>query len=1170
MTIFERIKQKANQALQNAGNFIDRDPNIGGVQLAKGGLINNTKNFFQDAYNDRPIAPQNYQGSNLQQNIQGATNFFNGATDAITQPRNTANRILDYQSPGMKTSLREAIKQTAPTVGTDFANTVSGRGTFWQDIPGVNKLLDFNGSYIAKPIGDIPKNIGTMADPNASKLDKGIAGLSTAGAFLPGVDDALIASYFAGKEKLAGSNRDALKPEYESSPLGDILRNKGYDGTGADLLDVAELPLLFGGVVLSGGKGADNLAKRSDEAGDVIKNLTRVDGAAKRTDDIVSSQAAVDKSATVTQKGDNFFQSLRKSKDVNLFDKIRLDRQSRLEKALPKNVYSKIKTNIVDPKNKLIADSIDWGKKYEDILSNLPIKMGGKEDKLIKQLNAGTITEKQLIQQVGEVKAKQIIDAHTQLRGMYDEMIAFINPRRVEAGLTEIPYKKDFLSQIGSKRSGNMVENLFFGKDKNTGTFSQGIFNRQGATNEDYGAIEGMVSYLDYAKRAGFTDLVTPKLDEYINLAGKAGADPSVVKYLENYRNEILGIRDSGLGDQIASLTGNVRGAAVLGNARSLLAQSYNLPQAIAETNPKNFIKGMFSKTARQAEKQSPLLKSLSDKTPMNLTKGFDKIKKPAADALQQANNVTAKQIWRSFYEQGKSKGVDDAVQYADDLTVQIMGDRRLAELGEYYQSWFGKTFSPFTLENQAGMNRLFKSVGEKKVGTVIGTLAAWKISNDLIENYGTGDRPFFDPVEMFNDVYEQWYGSDKKEPDKAKALARVFTEVTRLVPVLQSPFFTGAKLALGDKTRDIFGTEDPTWMNALSLYDITDVGRNITGNKAIDVPWNLASKVTPYTNQAARSTQALISQGRGYTESRKGNPMFETPKNAFDQARAIFFGQNSTKEARDMFENEFDWGLTTKQSDIINQIPSKDDKLEYLRNTKKSNISDKRLESMLNTASGGSAVDIDSSLFGDNKTTSKSVKERMDAYKELNKIISDENIPQSAKDEFIKASGADPKEVAYYTMAAQDVDVKLQEEILPKLDNMSNEEMMNYLGSQRRVVGGKQMLTSTMIDYLFDRDYISKAQSKALKALKYDEIKEEFYYKGGTGGGDLTYKQALKAFQIDLPKFSKLKSLDLMFEPISGNTSQTVSQGNILLSNLLNSKPKNTSSSNSKLWFNT
>lgn len=1210
MTIFEKLKNKANQALQSVGNFIDRDQSIPGVQLAQGGLGNRVSQTVQN------IGNTNVGGYRLADQIKAYPQAFQQNLPFTPDRQENFNRNIED-------ILGERSKAT--TLAQGFNN------------------------WFSAPLMQVPYNVKeTFGGEDKSTLSRIGHGAQAAFGLLPGVDDALFAGYNALKGAATERSKQGFQPGLAGNEyfgLGDAVTG-GEDNFLTHGLNMAELPLLLmGGLkaknldevlqselkrvdelapefksldnILSKARGADELAqpiKTSKNTifvtpeGTAIKprvqpkttaSLERmlaqaedvIPGGTKQADDTIGGlltagknteaprlPANIDEGVTVTQKsGDNFFQGLRKSKDVNTFDKIRLSRQERLEKAMPKNVYAKIKANIVDPKNKLIAESVDWGKKYENVLENLPIKIGSKEDKLIRQFNSGAITADDLIGQVGEKKAAEIIGAHEQLRGMYDEMIQFINTRRGEQGLTQIPYKEDFLSQIGNKRSGNMLENLFFGKDNTTGEFSGGIFKKQGEAANDYGAIEGMMSYLDYAKRAGFTDLVTPKLDEYINLAQKAGADPSIVKYLDDYRNEILGVRDTGLGDQIAGATGKVRGAAVLGNVRSLVAQSYNLPQAIAEANPVNFVKGMFSKTARAAESQSPLLKSLSENTSSKLVKGYDKLTKPAVDALQTANNVTAKQVWRSFFEQGKAAGVDDAVQYADDLTVQLMGDRRLGELGQYYQSWFGKTFSPFTIENQAGMNKLIRNVGDKKFGTVLGTLAAWHIGNNLIEKFGTGDRPFLDPVDMLNDVYEQWYGSDKKEPDKVKAVARVVTELTNLVPVLQSPMFTGAKLALGDKTRDIFGTEDPTWMNALSLYDITDVGRNITGNKLIDVPWNLASKVTPYTNQLARTTQAAISQDRGYTESRKGNPMFETPDNLFDKGRALLFGQNSTQEARDMFDNEFDWGLKAKQNEVIQQIPSKEGKIEYLQNARKENIAKNQLESMLSgkgsTSFSGDSDSIGLAAFDGKKATSESIQERMDVYKGLNKIINDDTLPQEYKDAAIKASGADEKDVVYYNLAAKDVDVKLQE-MLPVIDGMSNEDAFQYLAESRRVIGGKQLLTTTMIDYLYERDYISKGQKDALKALKYDEIKNEFYYKKsykGGSGGKLSYKQALSLFKVDLPKYSSLKSMSSIlsaYDQITSGSTQTARGGETLLTDILSGAPQ--TNSNKGLWNNT
>ena len=1226
MTIFERLKQKANQALQSVGNFIDRDKANPGIQL------------FRDRDASMPgnqVIPGGFQGGveRVKQSFRQDPGQY-----SITRPiSNVANRILDQEVGGYQ--LRDQIKAYPQAFMQNLPITPDRQENFnrnVQDIFGertpVTTIAQGFNNWFSAPLMQVPYNAReAIGGEDKSLLSRAGHGAQALFGLLPGIDDAAFAGYNALKGAATERSKAGLQPGLAGNEyfgLGDAITG-GQDTSLSAILNTAELPLLlFGGikaknldeVLQSQLKQADNLsflkqAKGADElvqplktaentifvtpGGTAIKPKVQpkstaslekilqqaeevIPGGSKQADDIggllsagkqTPELPANAESVINTQKqGDSFFKSWKGAKDVNAFDRIRLSRQERLDKSLPANVYNKIKTNVVDVKNKLLADSIDWGKKYENMLSQLPIKMGSNEDKLIRQLNSGEINEKQLIEQVGEAKASQIFQAHDMIRGMYDEMINFVNPRRAEAGLDQIPFRENFLSQVGNRKSGNLIDSLL-GGDKTTNKFSSAIFQKQGEA-ADFGAIEGMVNYLDYIKRAGFTDLVTPKLDEYIGIARKAGANERVVNYLENYRDTILGIKDIGLGDKLQKATGSIRGSAVLGNVRSLVAQTYNLPQAIAEANPINFMKGLVSKEAKVAEKQSALLKSLDEKTPMSLLQGWDKIKKPAADALQEANNFTARKVWRSFFEQGKSKGVDDAIQYADDLTVQLMGDRRLGELGEYYESWMGKVFSPFTLENQAAMNTLFRNVGQKKVGKVLGTIFAWHFANDVIERAGTGDRPFFDPIAMVGDVAEQLTGSEEKSPDAMKAAGRVISEVTNLFPALQSPMFTAVKLGEmginsaipGEEndisTRDLFGTEDPTWMNTLSLYNPLDLGRNVTGNKAVDIPLNLASKVTPYTNQLARTLQAGKSLSRGYAESRKGNPMYEMPTNPIDQGRALLFGQNATPQAQKMFDNEFDWGLYGKQADTIKNIPSKEGKVEYLQNARKKNVAKNQLEAMLSgkggSVTGGDSDSISLAAFDGKKATSPSIEERMDVYKGLNSIINDDTLPDEYKDQAIKASGADEKDVLYYNLASKDVDVKLQE-MLPVMDSMSDEDLFQYLAEGRKVIGGKQLVTTTMIDYLYDRDYISKGQKDALKALKFDEINNEFYYKksysGGGSGGKLTYKQALNLFQVDLPKYSALKSMSSIinsYDAITSGASQTDRSGETLLEDIL------------------
>ena len=199
------------------------------------------------------------------------------------------------------------------------------------------------------------------------------------------------------------------------------------------------------------------------------------------------------------------------------------------------------------------------------------------------------------------------------------------------------------------------------------------------------------------------------------------------------------------------------------------------------------------------------------------------------------------------------------------------------------------------------------------------------------------------------------------------------------------------------------------------------------------------------------------------------------------------------------------------------------------------------------------SSESIKYAVFDNKSATSNSIEERMDVYKDLNTRLNNENYSEEQKEAFIEASGASKEEATYYSVASKDTEVKLQE-MLPKLDAMDNDELVTYLMQGRRIVAGKQMVTSTMLTYLYEKDYISEAQKKAIKALRFDEIENEFYFEKSYGSsGRLTYKQALAAFKIDLPKYSELKSFKNLNNMISGqSTSQTSHEGEMILEDIL------------------
>lgn len=1138
MTIFDRIKQKASQALQGAGNFIDRDKSMSGVQLAQGGLTNRIGGFFNDAYNNRPTAPQNYQGSNLQRNIQGTSNFL----DKVNQsPLGNPARFL-------------------------FGDDVTDTGAPQEQNPG------FLRAAFTRPFAEIPLSVSELLGGTNKVQQQDPAGKVLFG-------NKPLQSY---QESARTGGVDFLTEDlgFSQQRAEDLVPLMAVAGVALDLTPP--------GVEDVGRKGVTELlpsaAKSVDDVVDVVKGSGAVD------DVIDYGKAAKDISNT-------------RIKDRNIvsksWDYLMTQTPERLKKVFGDQFYGKYLDPTITNLNNASKQSDDFIKEkltnIGSVADSLNIRPGTDESKLLYTLRDDGFDA--VASQVGRQRAEEIQALYDAMRKSYDEVYDAAAPIAEKLGKV-LPKKENFLSQQGNKALGFNID-LTSGKTI-TDEASASLFKQQG----DLKNVDPLEAYILYMNKAANLLFMEPEAAKIADLAKNISFNKNTTPDQLSELNTLVK-KITGQGQEFSTVRklfddyfGTTKTAAVVGKGSTLINQILGVPGAIGNTGFRNFIEGNLDPATRQIVKEkSSLFSSVNKSIPKSLrgTKIHQRIFQGMADALQNANKMGYELSLRGFVKQAEKAGldpknIDEIVSMADKEAARVLGDRRSWMQPQFYDTFLGKVLAPFTTEQTAQAASFLQNIGEKKAGAVIRTLISWKIGNEIWDRVA-GFSPYFDPAQAAQDTVELWNGSDTKEQDKVKAFMRLVEEALTLAPPVQSMvnqgYSAGETLGFLPDSRDVFAN-DRTWMSTGSLlnpfsnitidFDGEEgekwLPRNITGNKVADTTLNIGAKYIPGLEQVNRTVQSLNTMGRGYAESRKGKPMYEAPDNLFEKGKALIFGQNSTKNAQEMFDNDFDWGLKDKQAEIFDQITDTKDKLEFLKESREKNTNEKRLDSFLGRGESGdfSSDEIGSVVFDGKSATSDSIQERMDVYKELNKIMTDETLPESYKQQVIEASGADPKEVEYYTNANKDVDVKLQDVVLPKLDAMADDEdVMEYLGSMRRVVGGKQMLTSTMIDYLYERDYISKNQKEALKALKYDEIKNEFYYKKSYKGGDknLTYKQALKAFNIDLPKFSSLKSIDLALD-IGTGTSQTDRSGDKLLSSILSSAPKQPSSrGDRKLWFN-
>lgn len=900
-----------------------------------------------------------------------------------------------------------------------------------------------------------------------------------------------------------------------------------------------------------GAKVVDNVAGKVDEVKDLFKS------------DVANTTNLTN---AVEQAKNTIFQTQGGAKKAYKY--MTTQTPEKLSGIFGKDFYVKHLQPIVDTVNvadrkarEFVSTGLD---NIAQLASNAGIKNFKDKKALLLSKLRGEGGYQEVVAEVGREQADNLVILYKALRQDYDAFYQAAAPVAESLG-KQLPKLEDFLSQQGNKLSG--------GIDLTGGGFtsevSSSLFKKQGAVAN----ISPLESYLLYKQKISnllHLEPVAQKINQLRTaLSQNSNTTPEMLSALKKMEDDILGSGKEIAGWQklLDKYFQIVKKAAVVGKVSTAVNQTLGIPAGAANAGFINTIKGNLNPATRAMVDNSSLVRSVDRQVPKFfrdgnvITQGFENV-------LGWANKQGYSIPMRGFIEQAKNAGLkntDEIVQMADREAARVLGDRRAWMTPDFYDTFLGKIFAPFTQEQTAQVTSFIQNIGDKKLAAVVGTLVAWKVGNEAWKKV-SGFSPYFDPVGAAQETIELWNGSDKKEQNRLKSFMRVVEEGLTLMPPVQS--IVNQLYSIGDSagmlpdSRDVWAN-DRTWMSTGSLINpLSNIKidtkngldiqpRPITDNKLVDIGLNVGAKFIPGLEQANRTIQAYNTNKRGYSTTKTGSPMYEAPDNLWEKGKSLLLGQSSTQNARDYFDNDYSRPMDENSSKAYKALPD-NQKSEFFNKSTQANQSKLKLDSAVQKETGeGNFWD---KIFGGKKDdfaftpptnpTDKELKdwkssittlkdngipipnealhayyldsETLDSQKtgdarnsfttKVAGIWDSEDLSDDQKRLLTKAAGLTEAQAEFLSFASMSNEDKRQKLYNFASSTKDRDELMKGLLLLKQRLGGKTVLSTDYSDYLYDMGAISKDEKAYINAVKFDEWQNKYYldrdYKGSLWSG--------------------------------------------------------------------
>jgi hypothetical protein len=319
---------------------------------------------------------------------------------------------------------------------------------------------------------------------------------------------------------------------------------------------------------------------------------------------------------------------------------------------------------------------------------------------------------------------------------------------------------------------------------------------------------------------------------------------------------------------------------------------------------------------------------------------------------------------------------------------------------------------------------------------------------------------------------------------------------------------------------------------------------------KEEDKPESIANmKKVPFTLlpagvQGSKTYTGLKAYNQGYSEAPSGRVRYLIEKDAGNLLRTGIFGQYGARESKDYFDNKRK-PLSDNQSEIFKQSGDVDyyqrqrDRLdaEKVQKQTEEEMNNPSLIGKLkgmfgveeaqagNTLyleqSNGEIKKIDLDKYQTESTdTIEQIRMERKKFDDAMSIYRNEYLSDTDKESAITKIGAKLEDVKYYDIAA-DENSEVRRIVVEEMfaQNMNDrKKLLGELMKARREVGGKKILTDTLIDDLYSEGYLTKTEKAILK--KVISSKGKLKIKPSASGGGKKKPKVPARGKLNLEKF--------------------------------------------------